>query len=1025
MRLYGWAASAALAVAWAAAPAPLNGAGFGTVIAIGGQASDLALDTTRGVVYVANFTGNTIDVVSLADNTIHTSLNVPAQPGALALSMDAHYLLVTAFGNWSGLVSPSNLITLIDLTTGAMRTLAMGASTVPLGAAFLANGQALVVTNVSFMLVNPATGAMQTVTTFADLGPPPLPAPSPTFPPQILQAALAASADGNTVWGLGGAGTGAQVIFQYRALTNQVASLTALSSPALLPRVSVSADGTQAMIGYALFGSNFTNGVVTAQYPDPVGSKVITGSVIDSVDGIIYAQIPDSTYPTVGLPFSGTNIPVLSILSATNLTRIDKIVLPEDIVGRAVLSPDEQTIYAVSESGMMVLPVGSLNQYPRLAAGQEDILVQTAACTKNLLTQTLTISDPGGNSTDFAITTTQAGVTIAPNSGKTPATVQVSVTPQAFQSQLGTTVIPLTITSKTAVNLPPTVRLLVDNPGTNQRGTVVDSPGRLSDMLADPLRNMVYVLRQDKNELLVYNGTNYTLVATLATGATPTRMNFAEDGQHLLVGHDNAQFISIFDMNALAQSGTIPLPFGSYARSVAASNASTLAVARNAADFSASGGTSAWVGPAAGPAVVERLDTVHNVWVALPALGIWDNSLTGDATLAPAANGASILLADSNGMTMLYSAASDTFVAARQDFSVLSGAIAASSYNSFVVGDNVLDGSLVPVGTLDISVGPAAGFAFVNQGGFLVSGPTASAPGAMEDVPTVPSGAVAPTQLVEAPVASGVGNVFMRTVSPLGSGTNVIALTTSGLTVVAWNYDAPVTLPTVTSVVSAADGSPNMAPGGLISILGTQMSPVTVATSQIPLPTALAQSCVLINGAAVPLIYVSSQQINAQLPNNVTGSAALAIVTPGGESDTYYFNVASAAPSIFMTGTAGPLTGLATVVRWNDGALVTPTNPIHPTDYLEIYLTGMGATAPTVNAGMPGPSNPLALVEATPTVTLGGAALEVLYAGMAPGEVGVYQVDVWVPEGVPVGMSIPLQITQGGAGASVDERVVN
>jgi uncharacterized protein (TIGR03437 family) len=203
------------------------------------------------------------------------------------------------------------------------------------------------------------------------------------------------------------------------------------------------------------------------------------------------------------------------------------------------------------------------------------------------------------------------------------------------------------------------------------------------------------------------------------------------------------------------------------------------------------------------------------------------------------------------------------------------------------------------------------------------------------------------------------------------------------------------------------------------------MSPVTMATGQIPLPTALANSCVVVNGAAAPLIYVSSQQINAQLPNNAAGNAALAIITPGGESETYYFNVAGTAPSIFMTGTAGPLTGIATVVRWNDGELVTPTNPIHPTDYLEIYLTGMGATAPVVNAGTPGPVNPLALVSTPPTVTLGGAALPVLYAGMAPGEVGVYQVDVYVPNGAPLGMSIPLQITQGGAAATVNERVVN
>jgi uncharacterized protein (TIGR03437 family) len=374
---------------------------------------------------------------------------------------------------------------------------------------------------------------------------------------------------------------------------------------------------------------------------------------------------------------------------------------------------------------------------------------------------------------------------------------------------------------------------------------------------------------------------------------------------------------------------------------------------------------------------------------------------------------------------MLYSAASDTFVSSRLDFISLQGAIAASSYNSYVVGNNVLDGSLVPVGTLDATVGADSGFAFVNQGGFLMAGKSASAPGAIENLPSLPSGSVKPTQMVEAPLQSAVGNVFTRTVSPLSTGTNVIALTTSGFTVLAWNYDAAVALPSISSVVNAANGGQPVAPGGLISIFGQQMSPVTLATSQIPLPTALAQSCVEVNGAPVPLLYVSAQQINAQLPYNVIGNATLAILTPGGESDSFYFTVSPTAPTIFMSAAAGPLTGLAAVVRWNDGELVTPTNPIHPNDYVEIYLTGMGATTPSVGAGLPGPFSPLALVQVPPAVTLGGYPLTVTYAGMAPGEVGVYQIDAFVPFGVPQGMSVPLTISQGGGSTSVDERVVN
>src|SRR6476661_11283882 len=86
---------------------------FGKVIPIGGQASDIALDEARGVLYIANFTANTIDVMSLADKTIQTSYNVAPQPGSLALSPDGQYLVVAHFGNFSG--APANAITVINL----------------------------------------------------------------------------------------------------------------------------------------------------------------------------------------------------------------------------------------------------------------------------------------------------------------------------------------------------------------------------------------------------------------------------------------------------------------------------------------------------------------------------------------------------------------------------------------------------------------------------------------------------------------------------------------------------------------------------------------------------------------------------------------------------------------------------------------------------------------------------------------------------------------------------------------------
>src|SRR5580658_1179395 len=65
---------------------------FGSVTAIGGTASDIALDESRGLLYIANFGAAQIDVMSVSNCTIQTAMNVAPQPGALAVSQDDKYL---------------------------------------------------------------------------------------------------------------------------------------------------------------------------------------------------------------------------------------------------------------------------------------------------------------------------------------------------------------------------------------------------------------------------------------------------------------------------------------------------------------------------------------------------------------------------------------------------------------------------------------------------------------------------------------------------------------------------------------------------------------------------------------------------------------------------------------------------------------------------------------------------------------------------------------------------------------------
>jgi uncharacterized protein (TIGR03437 family) len=268
------------------------------------------------------------------------------------------------------------------------------------------------------------------------------------------------------------------------------------------------------------------------------------------------------------------------------------------------------------------------------------------------------------------------------------------------------------------------------------------------------------------------------------------------------------------------------------------------------------------------------------------------------------------------------------------------------------------------------------------------------------------------------------GMNFIRTLAPLNDRSAVISLSVSGFSVLPWNYDAAVAPPKISAVVNAADGKLPVAPGGLISVYGQQMAPLNLATREIPLPTALADSCLTVNGVPVPVLFVSSQQINGQLPFNVDGNAQMTLRTPGGISDNFNFSIQPAAPSIFRTGTAGPITDLATITRADNGELVTPTNPVHPGDSIIIWATGLGRTSPAIDSGMPAPSDPLPSAIIPPVLTLGGTALDVQYAGLVPGSVGLYQINASVPRTVPLGLTIPLVVSQGGSSTSLDVRVV-
>ena len=99
-------------------------------------------------------------------------------------------------------------------------------------------------------------------------------------------------------------------------------------------------------------------------------------------------------------------------------------------------------------------------------------------------------------------------------------------------------------------------------------------------------------------------------------------------------------------------------------------------------------------------------------------------------------------------------------------------------------------------------------------------------------------------------------------------------------------------------------------------------------------------------------------------------------------------------------------------------AMNTPANPAHAGDALLIFCTGLGAVSPSVTAGSIAPSSPPAKIDNPITVSIGGHNAAVSFAGLAPGFVGLYQVNVTVPDGIAAANDVPVEMTEAGASSA-------
>jgi uncharacterized protein (TIGR03437 family) len=210
-------------------------------------------------------------------------------------------------------------------------------------------------------------------------------------------------------------------------------------------------------------------------------------------------------------------------------------------------------------------------------------------------------------------------------------------------------------------------------------------------------------------------------------------------------------------------------------------------------------------------------------------------------------------------------------------------------------------------------------------------------------------------------------------------------------------------------VVDAASYVPQLAPGALASIFVSNLPPVT-ATASLPFSTTYQGVSLTVNGVNAPIlgVYGAANQVNFQVPYETKAGAASIVVTVDSlASNTVTVPVTATAPGLFLVGTS------PAVQNYPAYTLNTSGNPVAAGGSIIAYLTGAGAVTPAVADGAPAPASSLTYTAITPTATIGTAAAQVSFSGLAPGFVGLTQVDITVPSTLAAG-SYPLVITYSG-----------
>ena len=196
------------------------------------------------------------------------------------------------------------------------------------------------------------------------------------------------------------------------------------------------------------------------------------------------------------------------------------------------------------------------------------------------------------------------------------------------------------------------------------------------------------------------------------------------------------------------------------------------------------------------------------------------------------------------------------------------------------------------------------------------------------------------------------------------------------------------------------------------------ISPGGIGQNGFSVPPSFAGVCVTFDGVKAPIFGVAPTQITVAVPTLAPGTVAVQVLrncATAGELKSNLLNVTAPAASpefLYLETNADGVNPVAAVGA--DGGFIGINGATATAgDILVVYALGLGATNPAQTDGVPAAG--AATVTLRVGVTVGGVSLaptDILYAGVSPSYIGLYQVNLRVQAGVARGKQ-PIVITVG------------